>query len=400
MNDETQSEVQDKGIDLATALARSPQIPVPEKVLYHALRSMRDILTQILADPSEEPPLVDPESGRPVYGPCTRCGYTWMGHLTNPKIPRQCARCHSPAWQTPKRAVTAESKWKGKRGSRTTGKRNAAAAGKVAPVPVSAPAASPVDAYFPPLPSATPVPPPFDWLKDKGFVPGVKLPPPPPPVIQMKAQTPPLEPDIVQLVESGTRRVVEEYPKDGYAQEKEPTVTTTAAQAAPNPETASKEDPKVAGPYDKYTYSRAVPEEYVPIKLVETANQGLQSLLIKEKEGPTVKEESMAAQIVANPEMGVADIAKLIKRETPGDAIREFISSQEPPSLSPPSDVTDPFFAPTEAAKRAFFADPIDLTPRIRAVDDGTPPPAPVADEKVIVNTANLDAVLSKLGKR
>jgi hypothetical protein len=356
VTEDTQNPTPDKGIDLATALARSPQIPVPEKALYHALRSMRDILTQILADPSEEPPLVDPESGRPVYGPCTRCGYTWMGHLTNPKIPRQCARCHSPAWQTPKRAVTAESKWKGKRGSRTTGKRNAAA-GKVATVPVPAPAASPVDAYFPPLPtipltsdvvfstptlprerpSATPVPPLFDWLKDKGFVPGVKLPPPPPPVIQMKAQTPPFEPDIVQLVESGTRRVVEEYPKDGYAQEKEPIVTTTAAQAAPNPETSSKEA-----------------------------------------------------------------LVSAIRESSPsrGQAVREFISSQEPPSLSPPYDVTDSFFAPTEAAKRAFFADPIDLTPRIRAVDDGTPPPAPVADEKVIVNTANLDAVLSKLGKR
>jgi hypothetical protein len=340
VNDETQSGGQDKGIDLATALARSPQIPVPEKALYHALRSMRDILTQILADPSEEPPLVDPESGRPVYGPCTRCGYTWMGHLTNPKVPRQCARCHSPAWQTQKRAVTTESKWKGKRESRTTAKRKVdSASAAVASAPV--PAASPVDAYFPPLPRD---------MHASEHSPGgaMKLPPPPPPVIVMPSLVPPrIEREIARA---------ESRAKEAEVQKTYPSLSEAIADSPPE-----------------------VQAEFA------AHEKGFAEAQAKAVESMT-KEE-------------MVDVIRQ-SAPTPAQAVREFISQQEPPSLSPSSDVTDSFFKPTEDAKRAFFADPIDLTPRIKAVDDGTPPPSPVPDEKVIVNTANLDAVLAKLGKK
>ena len=37
---------------------------------------------------------------KPVWGPCTRCGYVWNGKWAK-RRPRHCARCHSSGWDMP-----------------------------------------------------------------------------------------------------------------------------------------------------------------------------------------------------------------------------------------------------------------------------------------------------------
>jgi hypothetical protein len=43
--------------------------------------------------------LLGSDLDKPIWGPCTRCGYIWTGKWAN-RRPRHCARCHSAGWDT------------------------------------------------------------------------------------------------------------------------------------------------------------------------------------------------------------------------------------------------------------------------------------------------------------
>jgi hypothetical protein len=344
VSDDTQFPTNDgKGINLAEVLPSSPQIPPSEASNLHLLTAIRDLITQFLAGTMSQ--RLDPESGRPVHGPCTRCGYVWMGR-NGTDSPIQCPRCHSSAWRKFPRvryqSVAADNEVR-ESAAKAAGVAPKAAARKadpaaaprdvysstLTPAQMAVVAASPVDAYFPPLPRRDAI---GNLTTTPWAPPPVQLPPPPPPVIVMPRQI-------------------------------------------PSPRPITRED--VAEVRDA---------------MVESAREL--------NESHSIREEPVTTPPANIDSMTKEEVMDLVRTPTTAQQVREFIAQQEPPTLSPPSDATDAFFKPTEDAKRAFFADPIDLTPRIRAVDDGTPPPAPIPDDKVIVNTANLDAVMAKLGKK
>src|SRR5271163_2202266 len=156
----------DPGIDLAEILPNSPQIPPNEQETERLLISIRDLITQFVARRSARADHIDSQTGRPIWGPCTRCGYVWMGRA-DAGLPKHCARCHSVAWQNiPKQQGGRKGRSKYYNKTKIT-----------RPEPPVAAAGFPVAAYFPPLPN------PLPWDIPKSIV---KLPPPPPPVIVMK----------------------------------------------------------------------------------------------------------------------------------------------------------------------------------------------------------------------
>src|SRR5271170_4877340 len=135
-DDATIGTFEGKGINLGELLPNSPQIPPRGEAATTALlAAIRDLIAQFLAGTQSQ--RVDAESGRPIWGPCTRCGYVWMGRNGTP-LPNQCARCHSPAWQ----------KFRKQHGTRANGqvKRGPGRPRKEE---------NPVAQYFPPLSTVT-----------------------------------------------------------------------------------------------------------------------------------------------------------------------------------------------------------------------------------------------------
>jgi hypothetical protein len=67
---------------------------------------------------------------RPLWGPCTRCNYTWLGNWPH-TIPRGCPRCGSTGWRVPpgdrknarKPGDPPGRRWKGRRMQDTPPKR-------------------------------------------------------------------------------------------------------------------------------------------------------------------------------------------------------------------------------------------------------------------------------------
>src|SRR5271170_2958160 len=155
----------DPGIDLAEILPNSPQIPPNEQETERLLISIRDLITQFVARRSARADHIDSQTGRPIWGPCTRCGYVWMGRA-DAGLPKHCARCHSVAWQNiPKQQG-------GRKGrSKYYNKTKIAR-----PEPPVAAAGFPVAAYFfPPLGTVQT----GQWSPANAAGQGMPLPPPP-----------------------------------------------------------------------------------------------------------------------------------------------------------------------------------------------------------------------------
>ena len=79
--------------------SRPPSRTEEIESVHRATRSLRQRLTVLHhGNPeldSDEPRFVP----RVWWGPCTRCGYVWLGRVLGTIAPQCCARCHSSGWR-------------------------------------------------------------------------------------------------------------------------------------------------------------------------------------------------------------------------------------------------------------------------------------------------------------
>jgi len=74
----------------------SPRLAREQRIneIHRARRKLRRVAVMLAA------PMEDLPAYRVWWGPCTRCGYIWLGRRLTLFPPIHCARCHSSAWQT------------------------------------------------------------------------------------------------------------------------------------------------------------------------------------------------------------------------------------------------------------------------------------------------------------
>jgi hypothetical protein len=333
---------------------------------------LRNLCTQFLINSGAQlPASMDPDSGKPVWGPCTRCGHVWLGHSVE-RIPRWCARCHSSYWQTaPVRQDIARQPgdppaagWKGRKVTRRPRKVRRVVYEERSATPASVTASTGI-ASLAPIATREAF---LEHLPPQPV--GLRPPPDVPDILKQKARTP-----------------LEQATLTGHS---EPFYVPN-----PNP------PPTMAEVLADIEVLR------VPAGAIEEIDKKRQE--VAERIMRSIPEVPPMPQPPDPSAMSRDELVDYIRgaQPTPAEQVADFISQTPAPSMSDPAKL-DAFFSGGGASaeeKAKFFADndKIDLRPRILPVDDIVQPKVTrvlPADVPAIVNQSAVDDILSKLDKK